>query len=430
MRGVKDAAVTTREGPRRQGRLVAYIVSEPTDAPGAHEIRAELRSRLPLYMVPADIVFLDELPLGPTGKVDRRALPYDSPLPAAAPAPATELERSIARIWEQVLETGGPIGPDDDFFMLGGDSLASAEIAACLEAETGVSLPVSLLAGAPTVRALAAELQRGRAVLGSSLVRLRSGGTEAPLVLLHGHVGHVLHYADLVRVAGANRPIWALEQLGSEASPIDDIASRQLETLLEANPPGPFLLAGFCYGAVVAQELACQLVTEGHDVALLALLAITPLEYPSIVSRGASEAWRRTHGPPSLMSKVRRHFKQARELPALERPRYVGRRIANLVAQTTDAPSESTRTARAFQRALARHEPRSFPGRALVVLHADDTADFTENPEREWAPLAREVEVVLLPGGGHAMLEEPGVRRLAELLRGRAAPSKSSLLSF
>ena len=85
------------------------------------------------------------------------------------------------------------------------------------------------------------------------------------------------------------------------------------------------------------------------------------------------------------------------------------------MARATSAPSEFTRTARAFQRALDRLEPRAFPGRALLVLHDDDTADYTTNPELEWASLAHEVEVVLLPGRDHAMLEEPGVRRLRTL---------------
>ena len=147
------------------------------------------------------------------------------------------------------------------------------------------------------MRALAAELRTLPAVLESTLVVLRTGGPEAPLVLLHGNRGHALHYAGLVRVAGADAPIWALEHRGSEARSIDDMASRHLRTLLKANPTGPYLLAGFCYGAVVAHELACRLVNAGHDVALLALLGITPLEYPRVVSTDALKAWRRTHGP-------------------------------------------------------------------------------------------------------------------------------------
>ena len=90
------------------------------------------------------------------------------------------------------------------------------------------------------------------------------------------------------------------------------MASGDLRTLLEANPTGPYLLAGFCYGAVVAHKLACRLVNAGHDVALLALLGITPLEYPRVVSADALKAWRRTHGPPPLTAKVRRHLGHTR----------------------------------------------------------------------------------------------------------------------
>ena len=187
------------------------LVSEPTGGPEAREIREALRERLPPYMIPsAGVVFLDELPLGPAGKVDRRRLPVQLPVPATAPVPRNGA-RAQHRAHLGRRPRFRPIGPDDDFFTLGGDSLASAEIVARLEGETGVSLSMSLVAGAPTVRALAAELRKVPAVLDSTLVVLRTGEPEAALVLLHGNRGHALHYAGLVRVAGADAPIWALE---------------------------------------------------------------------------------------------------------------------------------------------------------------------------------------------------------------------------
>ena len=86
-------------------------------------------------MIPSTVSVIDELPLGATGKVDRRALP-DVPARTGACLPADDLERLVARVWEDVLEVR-PIGPDDDFFALGGDSLAAAEISACLEQRDG-----------------------------------------------------------------------------------------------------------------------------------------------------------------------------------------------------------------------------------------------------------------------------------------------------
>ena len=62
------------------------------------------------------------------------------------------------------------------------------------------------------------------------------------------------------------------------------------------------------------------------------------------------------------------------------------------------------------------HDPKTFPGRALVVLHADETAQYTSTPEQEWARLADEIELAMLPGSSHAMLDEPGVRALETLL--------------
>lgn len=428
--GVRDATVATEHGRRGEGRLVAYVVPDPSSALDEREVREALRLHLPPFMIPSGVVFLDDLPLGPSGKVDRGAFSRGQPVPTSSPLPATASEREIARIWEQVLETA-PIGLDDDFFGLGGDSLAAAEIVARLDVETGMTVPMSVLAGAPTVRAFAAELDRATARPASSLVVLRAGSALSPLVLLHGNLGHGLHYADLVRAADPARPIWLLEHRRSAPTSMDEVASRHLQTLLDADPEGPYFLAGFCYGGVVAHEVACRLVAEGRNVGLLALLGITPLEYPSVVSPGARRAWGHRYTRPPFTAKVRGHLRRARALPAHERPTYIGRRIANLVTGTarraTGTLDDDALVVAAFERALTLHLPRRFPGRALVVLHEDDTALYTDNPQREWAPLADYVEIALVPGALHAMLEKPAVGRLAELLSTEAGGGRTLL---
>src|SRR6185295_14582165 len=135
---VREVAVIDREDIPGQRRLVAYVVPEPEAGAGAGDnlarsLREFLSTRLPAYMVPAAFVRLDALPLAPTGKVDRRALP--APAPEAAPAagegtpPRTETEALLARIWADVL--GLPrVSVHDNFFELGGDSILSIQIVA------------------------------------------------------------------------------------------------------------------------------------------------------------------------------------------------------------------------------------------------------------------------------------------------------------
>ena len=139
-------------------RLVGYVVTcgialEPGD------LRAHLKARLPEYMVPAAFIVLRQWPLTSSGKVDRRALPRPEPTPSAADRQSlrTEMEQNVAHVWEQVLEMH-PIGPDDNFFDLGGHSLTAVQITARLRNSLGLELPVRRIFEHPTIAELSAHI--------------------------------------------------------------------------------------------------------------------------------------------------------------------------------------------------------------------------------------------------------------------------------
>ncbi|MFF7586313.1 amino acid adenylation domain-containing protein [Kitasatospora purpeofusca] len=163
--GVREAVVTAR--PHRTGdvRLVAHLTSADAAGapPGPAELAAHLRDRLPGYMVPAVFAVLDALPLTPSGKVDRNALPEpgeDGPA-AGAPftAPGAGLERSLAGLWRTVLGVER-VGAHDNFFDLGGHSLLMAELRSLLAADLGHRVSMVELFQHPTVASLAAHLSR------------------------------------------------------------------------------------------------------------------------------------------------------------------------------------------------------------------------------------------------------------------------------
>jgi acyl carrier protein len=126
---VKEAVVTIREDEPGEKRLVAYVVSK--GAKNSSELRTALREKLPEYMVPAAFVYLEELPLTPHGKVDRKALPApnnDRPdLETVRVLPRNEAEEAIAAAWREVL-TVKQVGIYDNFFDLGGHSLLLVQI--------------------------------------------------------------------------------------------------------------------------------------------------------------------------------------------------------------------------------------------------------------------------------------------------------------
>jgi amino acid adenylation domain-containing protein len=159
--GVRQAVVVLREDREGDKRLVAYLVADATDSAGT--LRAALDAKLPDYMVPSAFVFLDELPLTGNGKIDRKAL-LKLPPPNLASAvgshsapPTCEMERVVARAWQQAL--GIPsVGLTENFFDLGAHSLTVAETHAKLQEALGREIALLDLFQFTTVSTLAAHL--------------------------------------------------------------------------------------------------------------------------------------------------------------------------------------------------------------------------------------------------------------------------------
>ncbi|HVS00288.1 MAG TPA: amino acid adenylation domain-containing protein, partial [Thermoanaerobaculia bacterium] len=163
-----------------EGRLVAYLVPASQPVPGMDEIRRFLAASLPEYMLPAAWVWLEALPLTPNGKVDRKALPRPEvgrpELTAVFVAPRTELERSLAGAWREVLGTE-EVGIHDNFFDLGGHSLLGTRLMARIESRLGVALPLRALFETPTVETLAVRIEQA---LGGETGRLAPSLAAGP----------------------------------------------------------------------------------------------------------------------------------------------------------------------------------------------------------------------------------------------------------
>ncbi|MBK9992035.1 MAG: amino acid adenylation domain-containing protein [Verrucomicrobia bacterium] len=158
---VRQAVVVALDEPDRDKRLVAYITARHAQHTTVTELREHLLARLPEYMVPALFVWLDAIPLSPNGKVDRRALPAPSTarpeLAQPYTAATTEMERRLVALWQEILHID-PIGTDDRFFELGGDSLGIAVAHGKLQTILAREFPITTLFEFITIRTLAAHL--------------------------------------------------------------------------------------------------------------------------------------------------------------------------------------------------------------------------------------------------------------------------------
>ena len=181
------------------------------------------------------------------------------------------------KIWEDVLNVR-PIGIHDNFFELGGHSLLAVTLFDRVAKATGQNLPLATLFECPTIERLAGALrERHLSPAWSSLVPVQPGGSKPPLFLVPPAAGSVLRFAELAKHLGQDQPVYGLEPLGHDdrhrpLDRVEDMASWYLEEIRQLQPTGPYLLAGICFGGLVAWEMALQLRLQGEHVALVALL--------------------------------------------------------------------------------------------------------------------------------------------------------------
>ncbi|MGD2115286.1 MAG: amino acid adenylation domain-containing protein, partial [Acidobacteriota bacterium] len=192
---LQDAVVVGRRDPAGTLRLVAYAL--PADGPlaGFDPLREHLARQLPDYMVPSTFVEVDELPLTPSGKVDRNRLPepeWGAGAVGSAP-PQTPTEELLASIWAGVLGLAG-VGRHDDFFELGGHSLLATQVVSRIREAFGIDVELRSLFEAPTVAAFARAVERER-----------SGGRMPPIRRASRDGG--------VPLAFAQQRLWFLDQL-------------------------------------------------------------------------------------------------------------------------------------------------------------------------------------------------------------------------
>ncbi|MGN7131733.1 amino acid adenylation domain-containing protein [Rhodococcoides corynebacterioides] len=261
--------------------LASYVLVRSGSAVDGTALRRHLTRRLPSYMVPTSVTLLDTVPLTPTGKLDRRALPAPAPrADTVYRAPLTHTEDLVCAVFAEVLAVDR-VGRDDDFFTLGGTSLVGVRAAHELGERLGRTVPVSLLFGTSTPAELAAALEEptaGNTDLLAPLVTLRAGRDDvAPLVCVHPAFGLAWTYHGLARRLGGDRSVLGLQTPTlagerSEFDSIEDLARDYVDRLQAAHPTGPYHLLGWSLGGLIAHAMTAELERRGERVATLAML--------------------------------------------------------------------------------------------------------------------------------------------------------------
>ncbi len=439
---VREAAVVVREDAPGDKRLVAYIVmrewrmengdsaSDNLQSPFSilqKELRDFLKERLPDYMVPAAFVMLDALPLTPNGKLDRRALPAPDWSAEGARSlimPRDNLELQLVRMWEEVLDVH-PIGVTDNFFERGGHSLAAVALVAQIHKRFKHDLPLATLFQVPTVEQMAGLL-RGQAgsLQYSPLVRIQPAGARRPLFLVHPAGGNVLCFGRLAQLLGPDQPSYGLQARGLDAgqqplAQIEEMAALYIEAMRTVQAHGPYCLAGWSMGGLVAFEIAQQLRRQGDEVALLALFdtgaPLAAADPPNDAHLLADViGMERLPLPFEDFECLDRDEQLRLTLEALKR--------SNLLPPDADLP-HARRLLEVFKAsvtAVAHYAPQVYPDQITLFRTAPEQPDEpqSDDPTMGWSQLAvQPIEVYPIPGTHSTLLFEPHVRVLAEQLR-------------
>ena len=428
---VREALVVPHEPVKGEVRLIGYIIPKPgKEPPQKSEILTFLREQLPEHMVPSVLVLLDAWPLTPNGKVDRRALP----LPEAREVnnvshDEDDFELRLAKIWREVLNVRA-CEADDNFFDLGGNSLLAIALFAEIEKEFEVSLPMASILQSPTVRQLAAAIHRGQAhAPTSSLVAIQPNGSKLPFFYVHGQGGNVIMHYTLAPHLEQDQPFYGLQSYGLDGrnepfTRIEEMAAHYISEILSVQRNGPYLLGGFCSGAIIAFEMARQLHASGRKVGLVAMVDPYTLyrnQYLRPVPKLRSQLYHVVGqidwhldslgelGPRRFMSTRLSSARKKLMKPFL----VVGHRIyPNL---SDERRRLNYKVWQANIQAEKYYVPQSYPDRITIFMsskiyapHKDTRLSFSEK--------AGGTEIHLVPGSHLSMTEEPQVRVLAQKL--------------
>lgn len=256
-------------------RLVAFAAPAEGGSPTEEELVDFLRDRLPEYMIPARLHVIQRIPISPTGKVDRSALPRFRPVDPASEAVATGTESVLQQIWEGLFRVR-PIRPTDNFFHLGGHSILAVRLASRIEARFGLRFPLSAIFEAPTIRQQARWIDAREDRQPTRMVKVQDGQRRPPLLFVPGGDGFVVRLRRLARAIGPDQPVYGFQEDWEADSPayasFEEIAAKNVQDIKRHGLQGPYYLAGFCTGSLVALEMARQLREEGREVAMLTLI--------------------------------------------------------------------------------------------------------------------------------------------------------------
>jgi thioesterase domain-containing protein/acyl carrier protein len=436
-----------RELSPAMSRLAAQVDQGITPAEGGEALRRAVATGLPQIVVSS--MDLPQLQKAAARRDEGAAATAGLDRPNVGSefvAPASEIEKTLAGFWSELLGIE-KIGTADSFFDLGGHSLVAVRLFRMIKKAYAVDFPISVLFEAPTIAQCARLIEQagGGQPKSEADANAQAGGTQAkthfthlvpmhtgrhphatPLFICAGMFGNILNLRHLAVQIGHDRPVYGLQARGlyggqAPQETFEEMAASYLEEVRVVQPHGPYLLCGFSGGGLVAYEMAQQLRAAGETVDMVVMLD-TP--YPEQLNL-------------STLDKVTMKLQDLQR----EKGAFIGQWIRRRAAwrqrvrqareqiQHTSEQFHNEEIEAAFRRALGRYRGQPYDGAVLLLrpkleiayrlrdgrlLHASRNILKSDNG---WTPFLTSLRIKEVPGDHDAMVLEPNVRVLATYMR-------------
>ena len=435
---VAEAAVTAIPHPTLGEDVAAAVVLRDGATASEPELCQFVASQLACFQVPRRIVLIDSIPRTSTGKPKRGLLSEQlgSPIPLRREAARAlePVEAVLVDIWRRILGVE-QIDVADNFFALGGDSLAAAvmltEAQRVLQTSTELLETVDFFDN-PTIEALAVIVAKCGAnaahpdmdAADTRILALRSTGSRTPFFCFPAAYPDPYYFRHLSKGLGDEQPFFVV----CPAHPVRDkrllsvneVARLSVATIRRVRSHGPYLIGGHCYGGVVAFETALRLASEGEQVTALVLFDVKTPGYPIV-----HKQWRQyfIQARELALAPVREHpgviFDHVRALGRLVTRRFGGRASRALAAVGSDALVAGRDQKTLHGMTMGEYTPRDFPAPIIHFIAADQpiSTKVLSDPRLDWRVFARAgVEERRVKGDHNSMFMASNAEAIAEQL--------------
>jgi thioesterase domain-containing protein/acyl carrier protein len=387
---------------------------------------------LPDYMVPAVFISIPNIPLMPNGKLDRKKLPL--PSPKRTFTTLKKIKNTTESFITQIIlkHTGfESIDSNDNFIDMGIDSLAALKIIVDVEEQFDKRFSLTVLLQHPTISMLTKFIDSTTSSPYSSLIALRKEGTKVPLYLLHGIGLNLFNFNGMLSHLDPEQPVYGLRAAGLDGNQtplktIESLAAHYNQQILNHDPIGPYAIAGYSFGGIIAFEMVKQLKEAGKFVEMLAMID-THIQKPPqrlFINTIAVKAVRQYH---KFIFRLRSFIKYP-----LANINYLSILYSNKIKlfliwlgaldkyKTSELPRYMQIVVDRLEKAWGKYDVKPYDIK-IDLFKADKRLYYVDDPEMlGWKEYALQgIDIHTVPGDHEDMFEPPHDKTLAELLQKR-----------